>query len=94
MDWYEAFAEVMGEQCKVYVLRCARWRVAERFIAPTITPHSRHSWKRTSSRFDYFGGVFRRLRYDNLKSAVKKILRGLSAGRDRTADRLPLALGL
>jgi transposase len=26
--------------------------------------------------FAYFGGVFRRLRYDNLKSAVKKILRG------------------
>jgi len=26
--------------------------------------------------FAYFGGVFRVLRYDNLKSAVKKILRG------------------
>src|ERR1700687_1642033 len=26
--------------------------------------------------FHYFGGVFRLLRYDNLKSAVKKILRG------------------
>ena len=26
--------------------------------------------------FAYFGGVFRRLRYDNLSSAVKKILRG------------------
>jgi len=26
--------------------------------------------------FAYFGGVFRLLRYDNLKSAVKKILRG------------------
>ena len=30
-----------------------------------------HEWA-----FHYFGGVFRRLRYDNLKSAVKKILRG------------------
>src|SRR5260370_29997512 len=26
--------------------------------------------------FDYFGGVFRLLRYDNLASAVRKILRG------------------
>src|SRR5207245_11353274 len=26
--------------------------------------------------FQFFGGVFRRLRYDNLKSAVEKILRG------------------
>jgi transposase len=31
--------------------------------------------------FAYFGGVFGLCRYDNLKSAVKKILRG---GRDRT----------
>ena len=26
--------------------------------------------------FAYFGGVFRTLRYDNMKSLVKKILRG------------------
>ncbi|MHB8527878.1 MAG: IS21 family transposase [Candidatus Acidiferrales bacterium] len=35
--------------------------------------------------FRYFGGVFQRLRYDNLKSAVKKILRGYQ--REET-DRL------
>ena len=35
--------------------------------------------------FRYFGGVFRLLRYDNLKSAVKKILRGYQ--REET-DRL------
>ena len=35
--------------------------------------------------FHYFGGVFQRLRYDNLKSAVKKILRGYQ--REET-DRL------
>jgi len=35
--------------------------------------------------FHHFGGVFRRLRYDNLKSAVKKILRGYQ--REET-DRL------
>ncbi len=35
--------------------------------------------------FHYFGGVFRLLRYDNLKSAVKKILRGYQ--REET-DRL------
>lgn len=26
--------------------------------------------------FDYFAGVFKRIRYDNLTSAVKKVLRG------------------
>jgi transposase len=33
--------------------------------------------------FTYFGGVFRKLRYDNLTSAVKKILRGYR--REETA---------
>jgi transposase len=33
--------------------------------------------------FAYFGGVFRKLRYDNLSSAVKKILRG--SRREQTA---------
>jgi hypothetical protein len=32
-------------------LRCAQWRVVERFIAPTIPPRSRRSWKRMSWRF-------------------------------------------
>jgi transposase len=36
--------------------------------------------------FAYFGGVFATLRYDNLKLAVKKILRGYQ--RDETARML------
>jgi len=40
---------------------CEAWPVAELSIAPSRTPAS---------------GVFKTLRYDNLKSAVKKILRG------------------
>ena len=40
--------------------RCARWRVAGRFIALTTTPHSRRFWKRTSLRSatlaECFGG--------------------------------------
>jgi transposase len=35
------------------------------------------------STFAYFGGVFRKLRYDNLTSAVKRILR--KARREETA---------
>jgi hypothetical protein len=52
VDWYEAFAEVLGELRKVYCFSMrSRWRAAERFIAPTITPRSRRFWKRTSSPF-------------------------------------------
>ena len=38
--------------------------------------------------FAYFGGVFRKLRYDNLTSAVKKILRG--SRREETARFIAL----
>ena len=54
VDWYETFAEVLGERSKVYVFSMrsmARWRAAEHFITLTTTPRSRHFWKRTSSRF-------------------------------------------
>ena len=44
--------------------------------------------------FGYFGGVFRLLRYDNLESAVKKILRGSAARGDDTVDRISFALAV
>ena len=44
--------------------------------------------------FAYFGGVFRVLRYDNLKSAVKKILRGHQREETARFIALPLALGI
>ena len=46
-------------------------------------PVNRHFWKVTNWHFDYFGGVFHLLRYDNLKSAVQRILRG--SQREETA---------
>jgi transposase len=46
------------------------------FIKPIRMPHSKPFWKRMSWRSIISGGVFELLRYDNLSSAVKKILRG------------------
>jgi len=57
------------------------------------TPRSRPSGSHELA-FAYFGGVFRLLRYDNLKSAVKKILRRSPAGRDGATDLFSFALGL
>ena len=49
VDWYEAMADFAGERLRVYTfLRCAQWPVGERFTWPTITPHNRPFWKRTS----------------------------------------------
>ena len=44
--------------------------------------------------FDYFGGVFKILRYDNMTSVVKKILTWIPACRDGTdhSVRVPVAL--
>ena len=47
--------------------------MARRSIGRTRGRRSRRSWKHTNW---CFGGVFRRLRYENLSVAVKKILRG------------------
>jgi len=76
VDWYEAWAEIEGEGQKVYIF-CMR-SMASGAGFHCAYPHASqqafleaHEWA-----FAYFGGVFAVLRYDNLGSAVKKVLRG------------------
>ena len=54
-----------------------------RFTGLTCGQPSRRSFEGHELAFKRFGGVFKRLRYDNLKLAVKKILRGYR--REETA---------
>ena len=83
----EAYADLAGERVKLQVLRCAAWQVEQPFTVPTRDatglPGGAHELA-----FAYFGGVFRKLRYDNLASAVKKILRG--SRREETARFIAL----
>jgi hypothetical protein len=83
VDWYEAYADVCGERTKLQVF-------AMRSMASGAAFH--HAYRHATQQafleahelaFAYFGGVFRRLRYDNLTSAVRKILRG--SRREETA---------
>lgn len=76
VDWYEAWADLGGERVKLQVF-------SMRSMASGAAYH--HAYLRATQQafleahelaFKYFEGVFRRLRYDNLSSAVKKILRG------------------
>jgi transposase len=76
VDWYEAWAEIDGERQKVYIF-CMR-SMASGAGFHCAYPHASqqafleaHEWA-----FAYFGGTFAVLRYDNLGSAVKKVLRG------------------
>ena len=76
VDWYEAWAELGGEPTllQVFSMRsmvsgAAFHRAYHRATQQAFLDAHEHA-------FQYFQGVFRLLRYDNLKSAVKKILRG------------------
>jgi len=76
VDWYEAFAEVLGERCKVYCFAMRSMASGGAFHRAYYHATQQAFLEAHEFAFDYFGGVFRRLRYDNLKSAVKKVLRG------------------
>jgi transposase len=76
VDWYEAWVDLGDERTKVQVF-------AMRSMASGAAFHRayRHATQQAfleahEHAFAYFGGVFHLLRYDNLASAVRKILRG------------------
>jgi transposase len=76
VDWYEAYADICGERELAYVF-CMRSMASGGAFHCTFPHASQQAFLEAHERaFLYFGGVFAVLRYDNLKSAVKKILRG------------------
>jgi hypothetical protein len=74
VDWYEAYADICGEREQAYVFCMCSMASGAAFHC--VFPHaSQQAFLEAHERvFLYFGGVFAVLRYDNLKSAVKKIL--------------------
>jgi transposase len=82
VDWYEAVADLGGERVtlQVFVLRSmasgAAFRAYRRATQQAFLDAHEHA-------FQYFGRVFRRLRYDNLSAAIKRVLRG--SRREETA---------
>lgn len=83
VDWYEADADLDGERVtlQVFALRSMASGAAFHQAYPHATQQA--FLEGHEAAFDYFGGVFRRLRYDNLGSAVKRVLRG--SRREETA---------
>jgi transposase len=78
VDWYEAFAIVSGERVKfqVFAMRSMSSGGAFHCAYPRGTQQAfLHAHELA---FAYFGGVFKTLRYDNLTSAVKRVLQGHS----------------
>jgi transposase len=76
VDWYEAWVELDSEPQKVFVF-CLRSMASGGSFHRAYPHASQQAFLEAHElAFQHFGGVFELLRYDNLKSAVKKILRG------------------
>jgi transposase len=76
VDWYEAYADLGGERIKLQVFSMRSMASGAAFHRAYPRATQQAFLEAHELAFDYFEGVFRRLRYDNLSSAVKKILRG------------------
>ena len=76
VDWYEAVADLGGDRVKlqVFCMRSMASGAAFHRAYPRATQQA--FLEAHEHAFAYFGGVHRVLRYDNLTSAVRKILRG------------------
>lgn len=75
-DWGEAFIDLNGKRTKV-MLFCMRL-LYSRKIFLKIFPHQRQEalFQGHADSFSYFGGVPKTIIYDNMKTAVKKVLEG------------------
>ena len=76
IDWYEAYADLAGERIKLQVFGMRSMASGAAFHCGYLHATQQAFLEAHELAFDYFGGVFRKLRYDNLTSAVRKILRG------------------
>jgi len=83
VDWYEAWAELCGEQVALQVFSMRSMASGAAFHRAYHRATQQAFLEAHEHAFAYFGGVFRTLRYDNLKAAVKKIVRGFR--REETA---------
>jgi hypothetical protein len=76
IDWYEAYADLSGERVKLQVFAMRSMASGAAFHCAYLHATQQAFLEAHELGFAYFGGVFRTLRYDNLTSAVKKVLRG------------------
>src|ERR1700735_155995 len=76
VDWFEAVARLGGERCKLQFFAMRSMASGDAFHRAYTNATQQAFLDAHEHAFHYFNGVFRTLRYDNLASAVKKILRG------------------
>jgi len=76
VDWYEATVHLDGQSRKMQIFTMRSMASGAAFHRAYVHATQQAFLEAHEYAFAYFGGVFARLRYDNLSSAVKRILRG------------------
>jgi transposase len=82
VDWYEAVADLGDERVTLQVFSMRSMASGAAFHRAYRHATQQAFLEAHERAFGYFGGVFRRLRYDNLGAAVRRVLRG--ARREET----------
>lgn len=83
VDWYEADAELGGERVTLQVFVMRSMASGGAFHQAYLHATQQAFLEAHEHAFHHFGGVFHQVRYDNLGSAVKRVLRG--SRREETA---------
>ena len=76
VDWFEAVAKLDGKPCELQFFAMRSMASGDAFHRAYTNTTQQALLEGHELAFEYFGGVFRTLRNDNMTSVVKKILRG------------------
>lgn len=76
VDWYEAMVDFPSGRTKIYIFQMRSCYSGREFHMAFSRQNQQAFLEGHAMAFSYFGGVFKTIRYDNLTSAVKKVLKG------------------
>jgi transposase len=76
VDWGEAWATIDGQQVKVHLFQLRLCHSGAAFAGAYLRETQQAFLEAHADAFEYLGGVPGLVRYDNLTSAVKQVLRG------------------
>jgi transposase len=76
VDWGEAQVDLAGVRTRVHLFFMRASFSGAAFCRASLVETQRAFLELHVEAFDWFGGTFRRIRFDNLTSAVRRVLRG------------------
>src|SRR6266545_4174793 len=76
VDWGEAQVELAGTRARVHLFLMRASFSGAAFCQASLVETQQAFLELHVQAFGWFGGVFAEIRFDNLKSAVKKVLKG------------------